>query len=413
MELGNIEFGKLWKYTDDSPSVAIPILRKTIKKRNYKMLQEVKDKLNIKDSGRINKIEVSSKIDEPVFVRGGTMFKGQGTQSRSSNFGIVILPNKQSVPIEASCIQASAGIVGGGTFYFGYETVVPHNTYKCMLSSSTTGHSAQSEVWNSVARVAEGANLSGLSDDLIGNLEKINKAKKDINEIIKKIPTEKTQVGLAIIDLQGVYALEMFDSPKSWKAIAEDIFKRYTDKLVEKYERPLFKMDEKQLVPTVMNFLKSLTEGDRKLLFEDGKTKTYALSTKKSMGEYTRLNGDIIHFIGMRKEKTNNAKRRGTVLTTTDSTTFNWETPTSTSSYSEGVFVAPTEYQVLSYIDKGMNGWANLKGKVNVSPNTLSGKIKSLEKKGLIKTRYLKNDRRKKKYETTAKGKHILMKLSV
>lgn len=399
MNLGDIEFGDPWKHTDESPSVAIPILRKTIKKRNYKMFQEIKDELNLKDSGSIDKIEVSSKANEPIFIRGGSMFSGVGTQSRSANFGIVIMPNKEKIPVKVSCIHASHPIRNGATFTMSLGEV-PLKTQRHMLYASSSETNAQSGVWHSINNwtATQAGTLKGLSDDLIRNMEKINKAKKDIEKVITKIPLHERQVGVAILDLQGVFALELFDSPKSWNAIAEETFKKYSEKLAETYERPLFKIDSEQLLPTIMKFLRELADGDRKLLFEDKSTKTYALSTKNVVGEYTKLYNEIIHLIAMRNIKEESLR------TSSDTSTF---TPTYGNYYTTAGTNDITT-RVLSSIDIGMDNWSKLKGKVQASPNTLSNRIQKLENAGLIKLFFSADDRRKKSYEVTAKGKEFL-----
>lgn len=407
MELGNIEFGKPWKHSDDSPSVAIPILKKGIKKRKYKVLQEVREKLGLKDSGNISKIDISSKSDEPIFIRGGTMFSGVGTQSRAANFGIVIMPNKEKVAIEVSCIHASHPIRTGSMFTLhSTETIVPHRTFSYMLSSSTAGTRPQSSVWGSIGNhstYSTGETANYFTDDLIRNMEKLETVKKDIDDVITKIPLHENQVGIVIIDLQGVFVIELFDSSESWNAIAKEIFKRYSSKLTETYERPLFKIDEEQLIPTVMNFMKKLTKGDRKVLFKDKSTITYALSTESSVGEYTELFEEVIHIIAMRKEK-EEVRQPIMRLSSTRTTEYPYTVSYTTTNSRNGT-------AVLTAIDSGMDSWSKLKGKLSMSPNTLSSKIKNLESSGFIKTSHSDEDRRNKMYEVTAKGKHLLQKI--
>ena len=306
INIGDITFGPAWKYSDDVLAVAVPIIKNVFpKRRSYKVLEEVKNDVNVEDTGSISKLEINSNVDEPVFVRGGTMFEGKGTQSRSPVSSIVIEPNSKKIPIEVRCIHASHGISAGSSFSF--AGFVPHEVEHNLMSNRSQG-----EVWASVKRYslkAQSLGSTGLgktfgADNLVANVEEVNKFKGKVSDIISKLPAHKNQVGLVILDFNGVVGFELFDHPDSWKAISSDIIKKYSDVLTQKpAETSLFKLDEEQMLVKIKEFMKRLIDCKKDVAFENNVAKTFLLTGDKIAGEYTTINEVVIHLLGFRKEK--------------------------------------------------------------------------------------------------------------
>jgi len=117
LDTGIYEFKEPWRATNKSLTIVVPIVAKTKGKRNYVVLEEVKDKIKIVDTGGINKARIEGDVDKPTFIRGGTMLKG-ATQARATQFGIMVMPQK-SDKIPVHCIHASRGIRPGVSFHSG------------------------------------------------------------------------------------------------------------------------------------------------------------------------------------------------------------------------------------------------------------------------------------------------------
>jgi hypothetical protein len=141
------EFGEPWQLTSDSLSAIIPILRRFVGDRKYLVLQEIpEDKVDVRDSGRINNVSVILKdVKKPVFVRAGTIFKGQGTQSRTSGTGLVLEPDKENL-VEVFCVHATHPIAHRSGFRLSSATV-PRMVEDVLMSPAKS----QAGIWEATA----------------------------------------------------------------------------------------------------------------------------------------------------------------------------------------------------------------------------------------------------------------------
>ena len=220
MKMGDIEFelGRFWK-PPGTYGVIVPIIRKTSKRRYYMVIEEVKDKLELKDTGTINNIEIISTCSEPVFIRSGSIFEGKGTQSRGLQCSVIVMPNATGIaPVR--CVHASHSISTGRGF--SHIGIAPMQVaYKLMKSSS------QAEVWHSVERLLPPV-TGPRTDNLAEKMKQIDEFKKDMDKnILDGMPHHRNQIGVCVIDTEGIVGIEVFDHPASWKAIRDDIIKRY------------------------------------------------------------------------------------------------------------------------------------------------------------------------------------------
>lgn len=297
------EFGTPWRWGDKAAGLLVPILRiNNCLPREYKMLEEVQDKVNIEDSGHIGQAKLINKADGPVFVRGGGILGGQGTQSRAVQTGTIVQPGKQEIPV--NCIHATHGIRPNASFFL--QGYAPPKVTASLRSRN------QGQVWNSVqnysssARQAFHANgfeagelsLSGVaSDNLAAIVQTVNRFKGDVEDAIKRMPRAENQVGVAIFTLQGVVGVEVFDHPDSWKALCEHVIRQYGDVISEKVPDYLsIAMD--QVVVNVRAFMEQAKESKE----EPEQNGTVVLHGKVS-GEYTRLNDRVIHLLLAREEQ--------------------------------------------------------------------------------------------------------------
>lgn len=100
-------FGKPIRVDDKSLAVVLPILRETSLHRQYITYPET-EKVMVFDSGKIDVMEVENTTDENVFIRSGTLFRGQ-TQTRALQRSAVIFPGKKQI-VSVRCVHRSHGI---------------------------------------------------------------------------------------------------------------------------------------------------------------------------------------------------------------------------------------------------------------------------------------------------------------
>src|SRR5207249_3902820 len=83
------------------------------------------------------------------------------------------------------------------------------------------------------------ADLIGSSDNLVRELGLGDTFAKIIEEITKEVPTHEGQVGIVVLDENGVYGLEMFDSPESWKALSNGMMNKFGEIIVRKVDEKI------------------------------------------------------------------------------------------------------------------------------------------------------------------------------
>ncbi len=303
---------------------AIPILRETHSEREYLTFEEVQT-LEIRDSGRIDEILVKNTADRPVLIRGGTMFKGQGTQSRSAIKSVVVMPGSE-IPLEVKCIHASHSITSGASFI---GVGVAPTTIRSNLMKTATGNATQHDIWRSISCFGSSGNTAHSiqhtgyrplyfstrprrttahflfaestsssstftvpHDDLI---RKTEEAVKRVEDVMKQIPLHENQVGLAILGLDYCETVELFDSPDSWKATHQDYLKKGVEEFFEEQAKKVFKFDKKAAKNLVKEVLTDSYKVER--IWQSENAETYALKSEHYIGQLAMLKGRPIHLI--------------------------------------------------------------------------------------------------------------------
>jgi DNA-binding HxlR family transcriptional regulator len=386
------EFKEPWRATDKSLTIVVPIIAKTKASRDYVVLEEVKDQVNIIDTGGINQARIEGNVDKSTFIRGGTMLKGT-TQERAIQFGIVVVPKKsESIPVH--CIHASRGIRPGASFQV--SGMSPHKVYSRMLSDRNQ-NSTWSEVHEYVSLhspetpVGEIGNmLSGsfaarmASDDLVGAVESISKFDKDLREILQKIPDYMDQVGAVIIDPGGVVGLEMYDHKDSWKAFSESIMRSYGEDLIKEDKTGIFKPDMSAVIPLIDNFLKEIVKAKEEQVFSGNNARTFIVKTEEYVGEFTALHGKTIHILITRSGPQRTSVRkvelpiRGTQTARQSSVQRlrDWGRRLGGRMGKDA--------QVLTALQDKPNTWTGLKSQVPMSKATLSSRLREMRELGII-----------------------------
>jgi len=420
-ETGEFEFKEPWR-AGKALAVIVPIVAKKTGVRKYVVLEEVKDKVRITDTGSIGEAKVEGDVDKPTFIRGGTMLKG-ATQERATQFSVIIAPQKSEQLVPVHCVHASKSIRPGAFFTLA-SAYTPPTVHSNIMATRN-----QTYTWNAVARYS--ANLLARlepstrppvsHDNLVAVQESVTKFRKDLEEMLKQIPDYMDQVGSVVIDPDGVVGLEMFDHPESWKAVTEKVKRTFTEALTREDKVGIFKPDLDAALTVINDFLEKLEKREEeKEVFNKNNAKTVIFKIEGYVGEYTTLNSETIHLTITRREEkppTRISQRtpfssswRPSLYSVSEDTTS--VTPQSTTYYT----ITPPAplwgrkgLQVLRKLEKPKT-WTNLTSELKMSKATLSSHLKKFQKTGLVEKYRSPNG--KTRYSLTAMGQEWKKRLS-
>lgn len=285
-------FGKVFRFDENSVVAILPILRQSNDERNYIVLPEAGD-IKIEDTGSIDSAKITNNGNKPIYVRSGTILKGQ-TQERATVIDRIVFPNKTEI-IKVVCIHQTRGISAGTKM--DYHSLTP----------SSINLTSQSNAWQSVNDYCCTMRSSGMvsftgdgslappTDDLVSYAKDFS---KEIEKILPKIEYKKNQTGMVLFDVEGVYVIEIFDLTLSWKAIRDDVIKREGEKIVKKDLQGIF-----QLKPERANELAMAVLGQdyKEKELHKNKSATYLLESDNYTGQATTLEDKVIHFNLIRK----------------------------------------------------------------------------------------------------------------
>jgi len=314
-EQSDFEFGKPWRLTDRQISVVVPLIRKTgTESRGYVLLEEVKDRVKIEDTGSIDSLKMSG-IDKPVLARSGLVLEGIGTQNRSIAYSKVIIP-QAVVEVPVHCVHASHPIRTGARMAVS-EISVPTKVALASMITGLGGGGGQHSVWDAARSYSEDArtliagrspegetSLRTESDNLIRSVRTLTEFSKTVNEVISKMPVDlKGQVGIAVIDVDGAVGLEMFDHPDSWLAASKAVARKYGDVLAKegKAAASIFQLNANAVTDVLKGFLACAHERKERVLDENARARTIAFETKDVVGERALLDGNEIYVVAARR----------------------------------------------------------------------------------------------------------------
>lgn len=305
-------FGEPWRLNEKSLTIVVPILKKGESgTRNYYVFEEVKDDIEIKDTGHIDILRGISKADKPFFMRSGTTVKGK-TQERVLTIGGVLFPNKTQ-DLSVLCIHASRGISAGAPMTSAGLIPVLNLQYvasgnQAIMWSGVRRHTHQMRSYASRFAPTRRQRLESITDDDMvtfrEELEKIDEFKAKVDEVMEKIPADlDNQVGIAVLDVNGVVGVETFDHEDSWLASSKSIAKSYSDVLIKETEAPeIFQLKPKAINKRILEFLSALKTTEKPLQrWKEQNAVTYSISTKNAVAEYTTIENKVIHFIATRR----------------------------------------------------------------------------------------------------------------
>ncbi len=346
-----------WKYSEQTLGVVVPILRHPSCSplyrydREYVTMYEVLKDLGMKDTGRIDQVELENRAGKAVFVRAGTIFAG-ATQNRAAQHSGVYQGAKENIPVR--CVQQTRGIHQGSEMKFG--DIAPMSVTMNLMGGN------QGSVWESVRRYTGGgsenpvpdidsdrgethyafaprhggqssqrigavrhrfmslthsesgytataggtghtgntANRGG-TDDLLGHIQKMKEGQAMLDEMMQKVPLFDDQVGAIIFNPVGVIAVETFDHPMSWAAIKKEIIEKYGDKIMDKQAEHLFELKPEAILPALKKFIKGLEKNTEKTIRKDEFSETRVVTGEGIVGEWTLVKGQAIHVLLIRE----------------------------------------------------------------------------------------------------------------
>jgi DNA-binding transcriptional ArsR family regulator len=425
---GVFEFKEPWR-AGKALAVIVPIVAKRAEPRSYVVLEEVKDKVRFVDTGRIGEVKVEGEFDKPTFIRGGTMLKGI-SQERATEFSVIVTPEKAEITIPVHCVHASKGI-RPGAFFTVATSYTPPTVHSNMLAARNQG-----VTWYAVARYSSNIltswapATSGYSrvrhDDLVGVQESLTEFRKELEEILSKIPDYVNQVGSVVIDPDGVVGLELFDHPKSWKTVTEKIKRTFTEALTREDKAGIFKPDMDAALTVINELLEKLENPvEEREVFNQADARTVIFKVEGYVGEYTTLNNKTIHLTITRREKEEKrVPHFPTILTATP--TFHRTEDTTTAAPEQYIWYSTSTsipeawsenwkrrmrkgVEVLTSLEEPKT-WTSLTSELKMSKATLSSSLKRFQQMGLVEK--YRGPNGVTRYSLTAYGQELKKKLS-
>jgi hypothetical protein len=121
----------------------------------------------------------------------------------------------------------------------------------------------------------------------------------EIKKILKNVPLVEDQVGLIIVDKSGIYSVELFEHPESWKAVQNDVHTGAYEKISEKADS-IFEVSikDEKLKGLVSEFILKVQQAAAVEQTEG----TFTFRTNDIAGEYTILKKKVIHVFAYRCE---------------------------------------------------------------------------------------------------------------
>lgn len=322
------KFDQPWRLGEDSNAdlyAVLPILRTTRQKRTYLTFAEAQD-VEARDTGSIDKIYVKNHEDLPIYISRGDIFKGK-TQERAAIHGYIIMPGK-GASVDVRCINRSKGIqqdaetTYGGRTPYGVDLSNQARTWDSIHSHNTAYYSNSSKVpdfsyhdtsqTNSLFTEGSVTNTAALnlqsdpsiesstiplfsdfhqSDSLVNALGNMRSA---LHEAMTKIPNVRNQVGVAFFEATSILGLEVYDIPKSWKSLQDDIIAKEGSNFLNEDDN-LF---EVRLKPdrAVGLLQRKLAEPFTEKVIYSGKYKVIGIKNSLFIGEAVEFKGRVIHL---------------------------------------------------------------------------------------------------------------------
>lgn len=276
----------------------IPILlREPETSRGYITAHEALEKglLDIRDSGEITSLIVFNKAKLPVLFIAGMDVHAEGSQSRII-VGSHLVPPKTQMELPCRCTHDIHPI----RKYHSMMTDVEHYSIAApsvrgaSLAKSVAG---QDRVWSKVQAYREklktskhrGKTLLRATETSSRLSDVQGKAVEAVRKDIAQITPHKHQVGLAVISEGQVQAVELFDSPETYRAFHSHLMERFAFEIAAPKPTP-----PKKVVSVKDTILQELHRLSAKLEVQEGKGTAHAKG--KILGTLQDKDKKFIHL---------------------------------------------------------------------------------------------------------------------
>jgi len=297
----SFRFSSAWR-PRKSAAVVVPIIRDgSPRARGYLTIQEAKA-VEIQDTGSIGAVRITNKEKLPVFVRVGSILQGKGTQSRAVSKSVMIAPG-QMVEAKVNCVHHSHHIDMTAAFVAQSAHLAPASVEKELVGGD------QGRVWSAVSNYGAAKHAMGggepaeRGDNLAGMMDLNDRFTELVDELAKEIPNHEQQVGVVVFDDRGVYGLEVFGSPESWRVFNDAVVEKFGEVLVRRFDERVLdiRVKDENVLPSITTFLDALGRGEQTSESES------VSETIKVMGavcgEATFVGGEFVHLTAVRDEE--------------------------------------------------------------------------------------------------------------
>ena len=296
-------FGDLWRPSNESLSALLPILRTDHRERLYLTFPEAAkaESIKVTDKGSISPVRVHNKGELPVLLRAGDIISGQ-TQERTFT-KTRVMDAGEKAEVEVVCVHMSRGILPGAEFKSpGVST--PHNVMSHFYGGGGASMSAQSETWTQASTYTSAmAAASPVADTSfkLGDVTQAQRAyREQLKDILKDMPLQDDQVGVAVLDAEGCKSLETFDVNASFIAMHESILGQ-SEAVGQKMKDmdSVFEYKPENAPKAIRRILLDIFEVEHVWSSDDGQTDYF--SGRTYVGESTYFKGEMIHLLALRK----------------------------------------------------------------------------------------------------------------
>jgi len=359
--------GEPWKLPRAAGFIVPIHMNKPYAPRGYVMIQESDESVTFTDSGGISGVNARNKSGKHVYIRKGTLLKGAGTQSRAPVHGFVLEPMDIVVEVPVNCVHQTHGIRSGAKFHA--SGVAPMSVQAAL--------GKQSKTWNSISSYSRKisrrtSGLGSLAEDNLVDYETALESDPVVDSL-KNIPGDHVdQVGVAVFDMDGLVAVEIFDHPESWKAFSGSIVRSYREILTLEAGEFMEVRTEKA-GEAFWRTMKQVESMDKVLINETSKSRVWKLENKDNQGELVELEGKEIHLQITRRSET------------PDEPVDDIQELLIEESIEPQRYVQKRGgYQILDQLKQTPQRFKELLESVDVSRGTLSRRVKEAESLGLI-----------------------------
>lgn len=272
-----LTIGTPW-LSGDSTTAVLPILRTAPRPRRCVLAAESSDVISAVDFGRLDRLTVRNDAPFAVFLPPGTLFRSDVTASRGTTAGVVLGPRSEA-SVEVKCVHASRALTAGAALVLDPRRA-PNAVCRALLSRN------QGRVWAAVAEflIESRDGSSAASDDLFDALPADGPATTD--------PALPGQCGAVLLDADGVYGVEWYDSPEAWKVAAASVLGRHAGSQRPTVRSPwALSLDAEGAVRAAKEFLAQLAEHPMRRVAPSG-----WVADDLSL-ECTAVDGSLIHLI--------------------------------------------------------------------------------------------------------------------